>query len=193
MTTVTEVNSRFAQALRTGRLIVTAESRPPRGAGGATIPSLPATVCALVVPDNHEEIRASALSCALQLLHQGIEPVLTLVTRDRNRIALQSDVLGAAALGVTNFFCVSGHHQSLGVAPEAASAFDIDPIQLLQSLAVMRDEGVLLGGERVDQPPALFLGAAAHPFLRPMALNLIQTRVPHHDVNIGKQTAPTRR
>jgi methylenetetrahydrofolate reductase (NADPH) len=176
VTTVIEANSRLAHALRTERLIVTAESRPPRGAGGVAIPSVPATVCALVVPDNHEEIRASALSCALQLLHQGIEPVLTLVTRDRNRIALQSEVLGAAALGVTNFFCVSGHHQSLGVAPEAASAFDIDPIQLLQSLAAMRDEGVLLGGERVEPPPVLFLGAAAHPFLQPMGLNLIQTK-----------------
>jgi methylenetetrahydrofolate reductase (NADPH) len=176
VTTVTEANSRLAQALRTERLIVTAESRPPLGAGGTVMASLPASVCALVVPDNHEEIRASALSCALQLLRQGIEPVLTLVTRDRNRIALQSDVLGAAALGVTNCFCVSGHHQSLGVAPAAASAFDIDPIQLLQSLAAMRDDGVLLGGERVDPPPVLFLGAAAHPFLQPMALNLIQTK-----------------
>jgi methylenetetrahydrofolate reductase (NADPH) len=158
---------------------VTAEYRPPRGVGGAavkqTVASLPQAVCALVVSENAHEIGASAVSGAIQLLRENVEPILTLVVRDRNRIALQSDVLGAAALGVTNILCLSGNHQSLGVSPAAAGAFDLDPIQLLQALKGMRDDGVLIGGERVDTPPALFLGAVAHPFLRPMKLNLIQT------------------
>lgn len=187
MTTV-ESRISFAQALQPERLTVTAECRPPRGAGGASVKqlvaSLPPAVCALVVPDNHDEIRASGVSCAVQLLRENVDPILTLVVRDRNRIALQSDVLGAAALGVTNVLCLSGDHQSLGVSPEAAGAFDLDPIQLLQALKALRDDGVLLGGGRVDEPPALFLGAVANPYLHPMRLNLIQTK---KKVNAGAQ------
>jgi methylenetetrahydrofolate reductase (NADPH) len=78
-------------------------------------------------------------------------------------------------LGITNILCLSGNHHSLGVSPAAAGAYDLDPIQLLQALKGMRDDGVLIGGERIDAPPALFLGAVAHPFLRPMKLSLIQT------------------
>jgi methylenetetrahydrofolate reductase (NADPH) len=174
-----EVKSQLAEALRTQRLVITAECLPPRGADGSAVkqlvPCLPKTLSALVVAENHEEIRACALSCAALLLREKVEPVLPLVMRDRNRIALQSDVLGAATLGVANLLCLSGDHQSLGVCPQAAGAFDLDPVQLLQALKAMRDEGVLLGGERVAPPPAFFLGAVAHPYLRPTKLNLLQT------------------
>jgi len=115
------------------------------------------------------------IACAALLVRENVEPILPLVARDRNRIALQSDALGAALLGVANVLCVSGDHQSLGVSPQAAGAFDVDPVQLLQALMAMRDEGILLGGERLAPPPALFLGAVAQPFLRPMKLNLLQT------------------
>jgi len=175
-----EVKSQFSQALRTQRPVITAEFRPSRGAEGSAVrqlvASLPKTITALVVAENHEDIRACALACAALLVREKIEPILPLVVRDRNRVALQSDVLGAAALGVTNLLCVSGDHQSLGVCPQAAGAFDVDPLQLLQGLKSMRDNGVLLGGERVAPPPSLFLAAVAHPTLRPLPLNLAQTK-----------------
>jgi len=175
-----EAKSQLAQALRSQRLVITAECLPPRGADGAAvkraIASIPKQVSALVIVENHEEIRACSSACAALFVGEKVEPVLTLVTRDRNRIALQSDVLGAAALGFGNLLCVSGDHQSLGVCPQAAGAFDLDPVQLLQALKAMRDDGVLIGGERLTPPPALFLGAVVHPYLRPMRLNIIQTK-----------------
>jgi methylenetetrahydrofolate reductase (NADPH) len=188
-TTTMEVKSQLAQALQSQRLVITAECLPPRGGDGAAvkriIASIPKAVSALVIAENHEDIRASALACAALFVGEKVEPVLPLVTRDRNRIALQSDVLGAAALGCRNILCVSGDHQTLGVCPQAAGAFDMDPLQLLLALKAMRDDGVLVGrvansthtgGERLAPPPALFLGAVVHPFLRPMKLNILQTK-----------------
>jgi methylenetetrahydrofolate reductase (NADPH) len=174
-----ERRSVLEESLRSQRTVVTAECQPPQGADGSAVKkwaaSLPRTVRAVVIAENHEAIRACALSCAALLLGEKIEPVLPLVVRDRNRIALQSDALGAAVLGVSNVLCLSGDHQTLGVSPSAAGAFDVDPVQLLQILKAMRDDGVLLGGERLAPPPALFLGAVAHPDARPMKLNLLQT------------------
>ena len=175
-----EAGTRLAETLRSGRLALTAGYVPPPGADADVIrkqaASLPPALDAVIVADNHREISASALACSSILAAQGIEPVLTILTRDRNRIALQSDVLGAAMLGVLNVLCLSGDHQSLSVCPEAAGAFDIDSVQLIQALTVMRDEGILLGGKPLESRPALFVGAAAHPYLRPLELGLIGLR-----------------
>jgi methylenetetrahydrofolate reductase (NADPH) len=172
--------TKLAQALQSGRLALTAEYVPPAGADGEVIrnqaASLPPALDAVVVSDNNGEIGASALACSSILAAEGKEPVLTVSTRDRNRIALQSDVLGAAMLGVVNVLCLSGEHQSLGVSPEAAGAFDIDSVQLVQALSIMRDEGVLLGGQPLQSKPSLFVGAAAYPYLRPLELALIGLR-----------------
>lgn len=175
-----EAGTKLAEALRAGRLALTAEYVPPPGADGEVIKKQAASFLpaldAVVVADNHEEIGASALACSSILAATGVEPVLTISTRDRNRIALQSDVLGAAMLGVVNVLCLSGEHQSLGVCPEAAGAFDVDPVQLIQALAMMRDQGVLLTGRPLQSRPSLFVGAAAHPYLRPLELALIGLR-----------------
>ena len=175
-----EAGTRLAETLRSGRLALTAGYVPPPVADAEVIrkqaASFPLALDAVVVADNHREISASALVCSSILAAQGIEPVLTILTRDRNRIALQSDVLGAAMLGVVNVLCLSGDHQSLGVSPEAAGAFDIDSVQLIQVLTVMRDEGVLLEGKPLESRPALFVGAAAHPYLRPLELGLMGLR-----------------
>ena len=175
-----EPGTKLAAALRSGRLALTAEYVPPPGADGQVIrkqaASFPPALDAVVVADNHGEISASALACSSILAAEGMEPVLTISTRDRNRIALQSDVLGAAMLGVANVLCLSGEHQSLGACPEAAGAFDIDSIQLIQALTMMRDEGVLLGGKPLQSRPPLFVGAAAHPYLRPLELGLVGLR-----------------
>ena len=172
--------TRLADALRSGKFALTAEYVPPPGADGSVIKryaaSLPPALDAVVVADNHEAISASALACSSILAAEGVEPILTISTRDRNRIALQSDVLGAAMLGVVNVLCLSGDHQSLGVSPEAAGAYDIDSVQLVQALTRMRDEGVLLGGTPLPSRPPLFVGAAAQPYLRPLELALIGLR-----------------
>jgi methylenetetrahydrofolate reductase (NADPH) len=183
-----EAATRLAETLQSGRLALTADCVPPRGADGEVIKKLavsfPSALDAVVVADNHEEISASALACSSILAAEGTEPVLTILTRDRNRIALQSDVLGAAMLGVANVLCLSGDHQSLGVCPEAAGAFDIDSIQLVQALTMMRDEGVLLDNKPLLSRPVLFVGAAAHPYLRPLELALIGLR---KKVEVGAQ------
>ena len=172
--------TKLADALRSKRLALTAEYVPPPGADGEVIrkhaASFPLALDAVVIADNQEEISASPLACSSILATQGIEPILTISTRDRNRIALQSDVLGAAMLGVVNVLCLSGDHQSLSASPEAASAFDIDSVQLVQALTAMRDEGVLLGGKPLLSRPPLFIGAVAHPYLRPLELALIGLR-----------------
>lgn len=178
--TTTTTKSQLAQALQSQRPVITAEFLPPRGADGEAVKryaaSLPKAIRAVVIVENHEELRACASACAVLFVGEKIEPVLPLVTRDHNRVALLSGVLGAAAAGVSNVLCVSGDHQTLGVCPQAAGAFDLDPVQLLQALKALRDEGVLPGGERVTPPPALFLGAVAHPSQRPLKLNIIQTK-----------------
>ncbi len=171
---------KLADTLRSGRPALTADWAPPPSTDGEAVrrlaASLPAALDALVVADNYEEIGASALACSSVLSMAGVEPVLTISTRDRNRIALQSDVLGAAMLGVTNILCLSGDHQSLSVCPEAAGAFDMDSIQFVQALAAMRDEGVLLSNRPLSSAPALFVGAVAHPYLQPQELAMIGLR-----------------
>jgi methylenetetrahydrofolate reductase (NADPH) len=180
VTTPIQAKSQLSESLRAGRLTLSAEFLPSRGADASAVrqlaASIPRGITAVMVSESHEDVRACALSSAALLVREKLEPILPLVVRDRNRIALQSDVLGAAALGVINVLCVSGDHQSLGVCPQAAGAFDLDPLQLLQALKAMRDEGVLLAGERVAPAPSLFLAAVAHPTLRPLPLNLLQTR-----------------
>jgi len=175
-----ERGTKLADALRSGRLALTGEYVSPPSADGAVIRKQVASFApgldAVVVADNHEGIGASALACSSILAAEGVEPILAISTRDRNRIALQSDVLGAAMLGVRNILCLSGEHQSLSGCPEAAGAFDIDSTQLIQALTKMRDEGVFLGGKALESRPPLLVGAAAHPYLRPLELALIGLR-----------------
>lgn len=175
-----EAATRLAETLRSGRLALTADCVPPPGADSEVIKkqaaTFPPALDAVVVADNHEGISASALVCSSILAAEGTEPVLTILTRDRNRIALQSDILGAAMIGVANVLCLSGDHQSLSVCPEAAGACDIDSVQLIQALTMMRDEGTLFDRKPLQSRPALFIGAAAHPYLHPLELALIGLR-----------------
>jgi methylenetetrahydrofolate reductase (NADPH) len=120
------------------------------------------------VTDNQTAIvRMSSVAGCLLLKQQGIEPVMQMVVRDRNRLALQGDVLGAVALGIGNILCLSGDHQKFGNHPGAKGVFDIDSIQLLQTLKMMRDEKKFISGEDVSGEVPLFIGAAANPFADP--------------------------
>jgi len=164
---MTPMKTKFGQALTSGRLVITAECLPPRTGGAEAVKKLstvlPPSLDAVVVADNPDEIHGSALACAALLARERREAVLSMVTRDRNRIALESDALGASALDIGAILCLSGNHQSLGVCPQAAGANDIDSIQLAQAL------------KSLDLPEML-VGAVAHPYQQPLELNLLRLK-----------------
>ncbi len=118
-------------------------------------------VDAVNVTDNQTAIvRMSSVAASSILKGLGHEPILQMVTRDRNRIALQSDLFGAYALGIRNVLCLTGDHHSFGNQKEAVGVFDLDSIQLLRTVRDMRDEGKIIGGEGIQVPPKMFIGAA---------------------------------
>ena len=164
--------SRLKKVLHTGNFAVTAECGPPKGADPEVVKSkgkvLKGYVDSANVTDNQTGVvRLCSLSACALLKAEGLDPVLQMVTRDRNRIALQSDILGASALGIRNILCLSGDHQSFGNQPQAKGVFDIDSIQLIQAVRNMRDAGEIIGGEKLSSPPQMFIGAAANPFADP--------------------------
>ena len=171
--------SRLKRILDMGELAVTAECGPPKGADPDAILKkadlLSGKVDAINVTDNQTAIvRMSSLAACSLLLSKKLEPVLQVVVRDRNRIALQSDILGASAIGIKNILCLSGDHQCFGNQPQAMGVFDLDSIQLVQTIKTMRDQGTVLGGESLTKSPQLFIGAAANPFADPLELRVIR-------------------
>ena len=130
-------------------------------------------IAAVNVADNHYGVAVSSLAASVALGRAGIETVYQLVTRDRNRIALQSDLLGAALLGIKNVLCLSGYHQTLIGNPESANVFDIDSIQLV-ALVKKMNSGQLLDGTKIKGGFSMLVGAAANPYLKPIELNLLR-------------------
>lgn len=173
------MTNKLEQAISAGRQVLTAECLPPRSGDAGAIRQLagcfPAALDAVVVADNPEEVGGSALATAALLAAEKLEPVLSIVTRDRNRISLQADTLGAAALGVKNILCLSGQHQMIGLCPEAASASDIDSVQFTQAASALAS-GADFFGHKLAAPVNLLVGATAHPYLRPMELNLLRLK-----------------
>lgn len=171
--------SQLKQVLESGRFAVTAECGPPKGADPQTVlrkaEQLRGKVDGVNVTDNQTAIvRMSSLAACALVKSAGLDPVLQMVVRDRNRIALQSDILGASALGIRNVLCLSGDHQCFGNQPQAVGVFDLDSMQFLQVVRTMRDEGTLLGGEALIHPPRVFIGAAANPFADPLAFRVVR-------------------
>jgi methylenetetrahydrofolate reductase (NADPH) len=171
--------SHLKKVLKAGHFAVTAECGPPKGAEPSVIRKkgrvLKGYVDSVNVTDNQTGVvRLSSLASCVLLKKDGLDPVLQMVTRDRNRIALQSDVLGASVLGIRNILCLSGDHQSFGNQPQAKGVFDIDSVQFIQLVRQMRDEGKILGGEMLSEPPHLFIGAVANPFADPFAYRVIR-------------------
>lgn len=171
--------SRLKKVLNAGHFAVTAECGPPKGAETSVIRKkakfLKGFVDSVNVTDNQTGVvRLSSLASCVLLKKEGLDPVLQMVTRDRNRIALQSDVLGASVLGIRNILCLSGDHQSFGNQPQAKGVFDIDSIQFIQVVHQMRDQGKILGGEQLSEPPHLFIGAVANPFADPFAYRVVR-------------------
>ena len=163
--------------LASGKFAVTVEAGPPKGTNPEVIQKkgdLLRQYCdAVNVTDNQTAIvRMSSLASCLLLKQMGIEPVMQMVTRDRNRIALQSDVLGAVAWGIGNILCLSGDHPKLGNHPQSKAVFDIDSVQLIQTLKNMRDEHKFINGDEISGEVPLFIGAAANPFADPFELRV---------------------
>ncbi len=171
--------SRLHQALSQKRFAVTAECGPPRGANREVIAKklelLKDVVDAVNVTDNQTAIvRMSSIAASAQLVEAGLEPVMQMVVRDRNRIAIQSDIMGAYALGVRNILCLTGDHQKFGSQPDAANVFDIDSINLIKTVRDMRDEGKDMSGYELDVAPRMFIGAAANPFADPFEYRILR-------------------
>jgi methylenetetrahydrofolate reductase (NADPH) len=173
-----KVDSKLAKKIDTGDFIVTAECAPGATAAGATaeaaFKALGGKPGAVNVADNSHGVALSSVAACAAAIRLGIEPVLQMVTRDRNRIALQSDLLGAASLGIKNVLCMSGYHQTLIGCPESANVFDIDSTQLIELANRMVEKGLLADGTGIDGPFAMLVGAAANPFLKPLELNLLR-------------------
>jgi methylenetetrahydrofolate reductase (NADPH) len=130
-------------------------------------------VDAINITDNQTSVtRMCSLAACIRLKLMGLEPVLQMVTRDRNRIGLQSDILGAAAFDIHNILCLTGDHQSFGDCAAGQNVHDLDSIQLIQTVRHMRDEHKLLGGDAIDRPPKMFVGAAANPFADPFEIRV---------------------
>jgi methylenetetrahydrofolate reductase (NADPH) len=169
--------SRLERLLQAGQFVVTGECGPPKGADVEKLKHkagfLVGHVDAVNVTDNQTAIvRMSSIGASAVLVQMGLEPVMQMVCRDRNRIAMQSDVFGAHALGIRNMLCLSGDHQKFGNHAGAKNVYDIDSIQLIHMVCRMRDEGKVQSGDEIDGVPRMFIGAAANPFGDPFAFRV---------------------
>lgn len=172
-----KTDSRLEKVLKTGGLAVTSECGPPRGAVPEKIREkaamLKGYVDAINVTDNQTAVvRMSSLAACIFIRQMGLSPILQMVARDRNRIAMQSDILGAYSHGVDTMLCLSGDHPKFGDHPMAANVYDIDSVQMVQMVKQMRDEGTFQGGGDIENPPKMYIGAAANPFADPFELRV---------------------
>jgi methylenetetrahydrofolate reductase (NADPH) len=169
--------SNLEKVLKAGHFAFTGECGPPLGANVEHLKEkarhLTGCVDAVNVTDNQTAVvRMSSWAASLILLQEGLEPNFQMVCRDRNRLAMQSDILGIYAHGIKNMLCLSGDHQTFGNHPEAKNVFDIDSMQLIHTVKTMRDDGTFLNGQEIDVPPKIFIGAASNPFAEPFDFRL---------------------
>jgi len=167
-----KAGSNLERMLESGNFAVTGEIGPPKSCNGEIVrhhaKMLKGYCESYNLTDNQTAIvRLSSIAAGKLLLEEGCEPNIQIVCRDRNRIGIQSDVLGAAALGIKNILCLSGDHQKFGNHPTAKNVYDVDSIQLIQILDGMRN-GYFANGEQMkDEPPKIYIGCAANPFADP--------------------------
>ncbi|HVO37760.1 MAG TPA: methylenetetrahydrofolate reductase [Spirochaetia bacterium] len=178
--------SRLEKILARGHFAVTAELGPPKSADASVISRkaklLAGFIDAANITDNQTAIvRMSSIAAGLLALKEGIEPIIQVTCRDRNRIAIQSDVLGASALGLRNILCLTGDHQKFGNHPGSKNVFDMDSVQLIGMLACMRDQKTFACGEEIRNSkkapivePRILIGGAENPFGDPLELRAVR-------------------
>lgn len=172
--------STFTELLRRGEFVVTAELNPPKSAAASVVRRragvLKGFVDAVNVTDSNRAVAAmAAIPAAVIVRDAGLEPIVQMTGRDRNRIALQADLLGAAALGLEHFLFMSGDDPKQGNHPDAVNVKDLDGIGLVKMAALMRDKAQFLSGDDIKQPPIYAIGATASPFTKPMEADLTKT------------------
>jgi methylenetetrahydrofolate reductase (NADPH) len=164
--------SNLEKILEAGHFAFTGELGPPRGTNVEEVKKkaayLKGNVDAVNITDNQTAVvRMASWAASIILIQEGVEPNFQMVCRDRNRLAMQSDILGAYAHGIRNILCLSGDHQKFGDHPNAMGVFDIDSMQLISMVKKMRDEGKFLSEAELDVPPRMLIGAASNPFAEP--------------------------
>ena len=169
--------SNLAALLRQGEFVLTAELNPPKSASASVVRRragvLRGSVDAVNVTDSNRAVAAmAAIPAAILVREAGVEPIVQITGRDRNRIALQADVLGAAALGLANFVFMSGDDPRHGNHPDAVNVKDLDGLGLVKMAVGMRDQHVFISGDEIKQPPVYFVGATASPFTKPMSADI---------------------
>lgn len=174
-----KTESNLQKILAQGKFAVTCEFTPPRGTDVNWIrknaAQLKGKVDAVNVNDNPTaNVRMSSWALSKILLDMGTEPVFQMTTRDRNRIALQSDLLGASALGIQNVLCLTGDHQARGDHPQAKKVFDLDSIQWIMAVKQIRDQRVLMNGKKISGAPEFFIGGVANPFIESLELHIMR-------------------
>jgi len=180
------------EKLESHQFVVCGEIAPPQSCDGNAIRDrsrhFKGFVDALNITDNQRAVvRLSSIAAGKILLEEGIEPIIQMTCRDRNRLAIQSDLLGAAALGIRNVLCLTGDHQTFGDQPEARGVFDLDSIQLIAAVAAM-NSGSLLSGSEMKKPTEFLIGAAANPFAEPFEMRLIRL---HKKISAGARFIQT--
>jgi len=164
--------SNLEKILRAGHFAFTGELGPPRGTTAEEVREkchhLKGMVDSVNITDNQTAVvRMASWAACLILIQEGLEPNFQMVCRDRNRLAMQADILGAYTHGVRNMLCLSGDHALFGDHPDALGVFDIDSMQLIHMVKTMRDEGKFQAGADIEDPPKMFIGAAVNPFADP--------------------------
>lgn len=167
-----KAGSNLEKVFESGKFAVTAEIGPPQSANPEPLTHhakmMKGSADAFNLTDNQTAVvRLSSIASAAIIMREGIEPVIQMTCRDRNRIALQSDLLGASAIGVKNVLCLTGDHQTFGNEKSAKSVFDFDSVSELYTFNKLRTEGVQSGGEKIEETPKVYLGCAENPFATP--------------------------
>lgn len=172
-----KTESVLEKVFKAGHIAVTGECGPPRGCVPAKVKEkaelLRGYVDAVNITDNQTAmVRMSSFAASLILKQMDMNPVMQMVCRDRNRLAMQSEIIGAYSHGINTMLCLSGDHCKFGDHPMAKGVFDLDSVQLIQTVRKMRDEGKFQGGADIQSPPKMFIGAAANPFADPFELRV---------------------
>lgn len=174
-----KTESRLEKVLASGALAVTSEVGPPRGCGVDIVKEkanmIKDYVDGINITDNQTAmVRMSSIAGGVIVKQMGLDPIIQMVARDRNRLAMQADIIGAYSLGINTMLCLSGDHPKFGDHPNAKAVYDVDSVNMIDMVKNMREESKFQGGADIKIPPKMFIGAAANPFADPFELRVMR-------------------